>query len=97
MCLSEGISFKPVLTLKHATRTSTEQTSMKTKWFKHIAIQTVQELLLTWTRKETDRHINLYIGASPPHAWWRAQRLWGPLLLPGWLAARCKCLNVDTI
>ena len=29
---------KPVQILKHATRKSTEQTSMRTKWFKHIAI-----------------------------------------------------------
>ena len=30
--------FKPVLILKHAARMSTEQTSMRAKWFKHIAI-----------------------------------------------------------
>ena len=35
---------KPVLILKHAARISTEQTSVRTKWFKHIAMQTVQEL-----------------------------------------------------
>ena len=29
---------KPVLLLKHATRISTEQTSVRMKWFKHIAI-----------------------------------------------------------
>ena len=29
---------KPVQILKHTTRESTEQTSMRTKWFKHIAI-----------------------------------------------------------
>ena len=39
---------KPVLILKHATKRSTEQTSMRTKWFKHIAIQTVQEHLLNF-------------------------------------------------
>ena len=36
---------KPAQNLKHATRKSTKQTSMRTKWFKHIAIQTVQEHL----------------------------------------------------
>ena len=30
--------FKPVLILKHGTRISTEQTSMRMKWFEHIAI-----------------------------------------------------------
>ena len=39
MLLSEGIPFKPVLILKHATRTSTEETSVRTEWLKHIAIQ----------------------------------------------------------
>ena len=38
-CVSrKEISLKPVQILKHATRKSTEQTSMRTKWFKHIAI-----------------------------------------------------------
>ena len=35
-----------VLILKHATRISAEQTSMRTKWSKHIAISIVQEYLL---------------------------------------------------
>ena len=38
---------KPVLILKHTTFYSVEQTAMRTKRFKHIAIQTVQEHLLT--------------------------------------------------
>ena len=37
---------KPVPILKHATRRSTEQTSMRTELFKQIPIQTVQEHLL---------------------------------------------------
>ena len=37
---------KPVIILKHATRISTEQTSKRTKWFKHIAFQIVLEHLL---------------------------------------------------
>ena len=31
-------SLKPVQTLKHTTKNSAEQTAMRTKWFKHIAI-----------------------------------------------------------
>ena len=38
---------KPVQILKHAPRKSTQQTSMRTEWLKHIAIQTVQEHLLS--------------------------------------------------
>ena len=37
VCLKE-CPLKPVLILKHATRRSDEQTSMGTKWLKHIAI-----------------------------------------------------------
>ena len=37
---------KPVQILKRTTKNSTEQTAMRTKWFKHIAIQMVQEHLL---------------------------------------------------
>ena len=37
---------KPVQILKHTTFYSAEQTAMRTKWFKHIAILTVQEHLL---------------------------------------------------
>ena len=37
---------KPVQILKHTTKNSTEQTVMRTKWFKHIAIYIVQALLL---------------------------------------------------
>ena len=29
---------KPLMFLKYATRNSTEQTSMRTKWFQHIAL-----------------------------------------------------------
>ena len=39
-------SLKPVQTLKHTTKNSAEQTAMRTKWFKHIAIKTVQAHLL---------------------------------------------------
>ena len=35
-----------MLILKHATKRSTEQTSTRTKWFKHIATEIVQEHLL---------------------------------------------------
>ena len=38
--------FKPLQILRHTTRTSTEQPAMRTKCFKHIVIQTVQEHLL---------------------------------------------------
>ena len=37
---------KPVQILKHTTNNSAEQTAMRTKWFKHIAIKIVQALLL---------------------------------------------------
>ena len=37
---------QPVQILKHATKNFAEQTSMRTKWFKHIAISTVQVHLL---------------------------------------------------
>ena len=37
---------KPVQILKHTTKNSAEQTVMRTKWFKHIAIETVQAHLL---------------------------------------------------
>ena len=38
-CISpKETPLKPVIIRKHATRISTEQTSMRTKWFKHIAI-----------------------------------------------------------
>ena len=40
--------FKPVQILKHATKNSAEQTAMRTKWFKHIAIEIVQVHLLIW-------------------------------------------------
>ena len=42
MRLSEGILYLP----NHATGVSTEQTSMRTKWFKHIVICIVREHLL---------------------------------------------------
>ena len=46
-CVSlKETSFKPVLILKHTTKNSAEQTAMRTKWFKHIAIETVQAHLL---------------------------------------------------
>ena len=38
---------KRVQILKHTTKNSTEQTAMRTKWFKHIAIETVQVHLLS--------------------------------------------------
>ena len=38
MRLSEETPSKPVQILKHTTQNSAEQTSMRTKWFKHIAI-----------------------------------------------------------
>ena len=37
---------KSVQILKHTTKISAEQTAMRTKWFKHIAIEIVQALLL---------------------------------------------------
>ena len=38
-CVSlKETSLKPVQILKHTTKNSAEQTSMRTKWFKHIAI-----------------------------------------------------------
>ena len=37
---------KPVQILKHTTKDSTEQTAMRTKWFKHIGIEIVQVHLL---------------------------------------------------
>ena len=47
-CISlKEFPFKRVLILKHANRISTEQTSVRTKWFKRIAIQIVQGHLLT--------------------------------------------------
>ena len=46
-CVSlKEISLKPVQSLKHTTKNSTEQTVMRTKWFKHIAIYIVQAHLL---------------------------------------------------
>ena len=46
-CVSPKESLlKPVQSLQYASGKSTEQTSMKTKWFKHIAIETVQEHFL---------------------------------------------------
>ena len=38
---------KPVQILKHTTNNSTEQTVMRTKWFKYIAIDIVQVHLLS--------------------------------------------------
>ena len=46
MPLSEAIPLQPMQILQHATRISTERTSMITKWFEHVVIQTVQEHLL---------------------------------------------------
>ena len=48
MRLSEGNPLKPVQILKRTTKNSAEQTAMRTKWFKHIAIETVQAHLLLW-------------------------------------------------
>ena len=46
-CVSlKETSLKPVQILKHTTKNSAEQTAMRTKCFKHIAIQTVQVHLL---------------------------------------------------
>ena len=42
--IDASLPFKPVLILKYATRVSTEQISMRTKWFRHIVIY--QEHLL---------------------------------------------------
>ena len=50
MPLSEENPLKPVQSLKHTTKNSAEQTVMRTKWFKHIAIQTVRAHLLVWGR-----------------------------------------------
>ena len=44
-----------MLILTHATRISTEQTSMRTKWFKPVAIRTVQEHLLHKFSSETPK------------------------------------------
>ena len=41
---------KPVQSLEHRTQNSAEQMSMRTKWFKHIAISTVQVHLLIKAR-----------------------------------------------
>ena len=46
MRLSEGNPLKICAILKHATKNSGEQTVMRTKWFKHIAIEIVQAHLL---------------------------------------------------
>ena len=47
-CVSlKGAPLKPVQILKHATQNSTKQTVMRTKWFKHIVIQTLQAHLLS--------------------------------------------------
>ena len=51
-CVSlKETSLKPVQILKHTTKKSAEQTAMRTKWFKHIAIYTVQAHLLVCQRK----------------------------------------------
>ena len=48
-CVSlKETSLKPVQSLKHTTFYSAEQTAMRMKWFKHIAIEAVQEHLLFW-------------------------------------------------
>ena len=54
-CISlKEFPLEPVLILKHTTQNSTEQTSMRTKWFKHIAMQIVQEHLLPSTGPDLD-------------------------------------------
>ena len=67
MCPSEVIPFiRPVQILKHAARRSTEQTSMRTKWYKHIAIEIVQAHLLEF-RNRLEMHgkvpLNVPLGA----------------------------------
>ena len=55
---------KPVRILKRDTRTSTEQTSMRTKWFKHIAMQTIQEHLLVSAKfRSTPKSVQVYFLA----------------------------------
>ena len=62
MRLSEEIPVKPVEILEHTTKNSTEQTSMRRKWFKHIAIQIVQEHLL----KALDNPYPFNLGGGSP-------------------------------
>ena len=57
MHLSQGNPFKTCAILKHTTKNSAEQTVMRTKWFKHIAIWTVQAHLLFFIK--TTSNINL--------------------------------------
>ena len=45
MRLSEGNPLEPVQILKHTSQNSTEQTAMRTKWFKSIAICDAADLL----------------------------------------------------
>ena len=66
--LRESASLKPVLILKHAIRISTVQTSMRTKWFKHIAIQIVQEHLLGTTSTRDQKTRTVSTGLINPEA-----------------------------
>ena len=57
-CISlKETPLKPVQTLKHTTKNSAEQTSMRTKWFKHIAISTVQVHLLFFSLTIAQNHL----------------------------------------
>ena len=64
-CSHRGVSqkespSKPVRILKHTTRISSEQTSMRTKWLKHIAIHVQEHLLFeaTHTRSSPETSAN---------------------------------------
>ena len=80
-------SLKPVQTLKHTTKSSAEQTAMRTKWFKHIAIKTVQAHLLIKDTVKVSLQEYLFTGSSKATScgfWQKRVRLWD--LLAGGLA-----------
>ena len=65
-CFSlKGSPLKPVQILKHAARISTEQTSMRTKWFERIAIQIVQAHLLNAVSESTVSNTELSLCLGP--------------------------------
>ena len=61
MCLSEEILYESCANPQARNQKSTEQTSMRTKWLKHIAIQTVEEHLLIYPPAQT----NTCVGNRP--------------------------------
>ena len=84
-CVSLNESpLKPVQILKHATGISTEQTSMRKKWFKHIAIETVQERLLICSA-QLDENARMR-GPCPNDHWKQKALTTHAPLIKGWQA-----------